>query len=100
MGRLLDLTGMRFGRWTVLRYAGYNKGSLWECRCDCGKIKNVRSDRLRYGKSTSCGCFRAKVTAKETALKISKHGIGGDKTLPRMDTDETTVQPFLFKNSI
>lgn len=79
MGRFLDLTGMRFGRWTVLRYVGYNKGSLWECRCDCGKIKNVRSDRLRYGKSTSCGCFRAKVTAKETALKISKHGMWGTR---------------------
>ena len=79
MGRILDLTGMRFGRWTVLRYVGYDKGALWECRCDCGKIKNVRSDHLRYGKSTSCGCFRAEVTAKETAQKIAKHGMWGTR---------------------
>lgn len=73
MGRFIDLTGQRFGRWTVLRYAGSHNGAFWECRCDCGKIKNVRSDRLRNGRSTSCGCFRAEVTAKATG-RITKHG--------------------------
>ena len=71
----IDLTGKHFGRWTVIRYAGYRRGAIWECRCECGKIKNIRSDHLRYGKSTSCGCYRAEVTAKETAEKISKHGM-------------------------
>lgn len=80
MGRFIDLTGQRFGRWTVLRYAGsHNGAAFWECRCDCGKVKNVRSDHLRYGKSTSCGCFREEVTAKETAMKITKHGMWGTR---------------------
>ena len=75
MGKFIDLTDLSFGRWQVIRYAGYNRGAMWECRCECGTIATVRSDHLRYGKSTSCGCFRAEVTAKETAKKIAKHGM-------------------------
>lgn len=75
MGKFIDLTGQRFGRWTVLEYAGYDNGVKWKCRCECGRVKIVRSDHLRYGKSTSCGCFKGEVTAKETAQKIRKHGM-------------------------
>ena len=75
MGKMIDLTGQRFGRWTVLEYVGYEKGVMWRCKCDCGTERNVRSDHLRYGKTISCGCFRAEVTAKETGKKIQKHGM-------------------------
>ena len=27
MGKMIDLTGQRFGRWTVLEYVGYEKGA-------------------------------------------------------------------------
>ena len=52
--------GDRFGRWTVLEYAGSNKDhrALWKCQCDCGTIKNVVGRDLRGGKSKSCGCKR------------------------------------------
>lgn len=80
MGRFIDLTGQRFGRWTVLRYAGFhNRQSFWECQCDCGKIKNVRSDHLRKGESKSCGCFRTEATAKRNALTKTKHGMRGTR---------------------
>jgi hypothetical protein len=74
MGKRIDLTGQRFGRWQVLEIVGYKKGVYWLCRCDCGNVKEVRSDRLRDGRSTSCGCFKNEVTAKETGAKIRKHG--------------------------
>ena len=51
MGKMIDLTGQRFGRWTVLEYVGYEKGVMWRCKCDCGTERNVRSDHLRYGVS-------------------------------------------------
>lgn len=71
----IDLTGQRFGRWTVLRYAGYHNGcAFWECRCECGTIRDVRAAELRYGRSKSCGCFKAEVAAKTTALRSTKHG--------------------------
>ena len=54
-----DLTGKRFGRWTVLRKTDkYTKSGLWYymCRCDCGTEKEVSSHSLKYGRSLSCGC--------------------------------------------
>jgi hypothetical protein len=37
MGRV-DLTGVRFGRWTVIVFAlNTPKGAIWLCRCDCGE---------------------------------------------------------------
>ena len=58
---MIDLTGQRFGRLTVIRESSYrsNKsGTWWECQCECGKIVNVLSVRLRYGTTKSCGCLR------------------------------------------
>lgn len=75
MGKFIDLTGQRFGRLTVLEYAGYQKGVMWKCRCDCGQEKIVRSDHLRYGKTVSCGCYRNTVSVKVTGEKIRKHGM-------------------------
>ncbi len=61
-GLFQDLTGRRFGKWTVLSYAGRthnSRKSHWLCRCDCGNTRRVRSGHLLSGRSTSCGCFRA-----------------------------------------
>lgn len=60
MGRtLIDLTGMRFGSWTVLYRDPDNTDSppympMWVCRCDCGTVSTVIGNNLRYGKSTEC----------------------------------------------
>lgn len=57
----VDLTGKRFGRWTVLAQTLTKLGdqSLWHCRCDCGNEKSgVRYGALTTGASQSCGCLR------------------------------------------
>lgn len=56
---LIDMTGQRFGRWTVIERAE-NRGSrvFWTCKCDCGEMKDVSGKSLRYGDSKSCGCLR------------------------------------------
>lgn len=49
MGKLIDLTGRRFGHLSVIKCAGrdkYKRG-LWECRCDCGATVIVQSGNLR-----------------------------------------------------
>ena len=50
--------GMRFGSWTTLRRTGIRNGSqtAWLCRCDCGTEKEVVAQRMRSGRSKSCGC--------------------------------------------
>lgn len=57
--RLIDLTGKRFGRWTVIEVDKKASKSqiCWKCRCDCGTIKSVMGQQLRNGTSKSCGCY-------------------------------------------
>lgn len=61
MGRLIDLTGQRFGRLTVVRRVANRPGSRsawWLCKCDCGKAPEVSGDHLRRGGTRSCGCLQ------------------------------------------
>jgi len=53
-----DLTGQRFGRWTVIERQGQSRkrSAHWLCQCDCGNTALVASDSLVSGHSTSCGC--------------------------------------------
>lgn len=56
-----NLVGQRFGMLTVLSRAENKKlySVCWNCVCDCGKIKAIRSHDLCTGKTTSCGCLGA-----------------------------------------
>lgn len=71
-----DLTGMKFGYLTVIKRIedhiepSGRKVAVWECICDCGNIKNVRVNDLKYGKTQSCGCYQKERTS--AARKI--HG--------------------------
>ena len=61
MSKLIDLTGNKYGRLTVLHKDDDKKtssGSYWICQCDCGKIKSVKSSSLRRREIQSCGCLR------------------------------------------
>lgn len=60
MPKLFDLTGKRFGKWTVIKRSGINSSgtAMWLCECDCGTIRAVRGTILRNGMSESCGCIR------------------------------------------
>jgi hypothetical protein len=69
----IDLTGKRFGRWTVRAYAGDRK---WSCLCDCGARGMVDGNELRRGKSKSCGCL-ARELAKVRATKTRDVGDAG-----------------------
>lgn len=53
-----DLTGQRFGLWTVLERDKTQAYVYWICHCDCGTVKSVRSMSLLNGGSQSCGCLR------------------------------------------
>lgn len=55
-----DLTGQKFGRWTVLEQSpSDSKKSHWLCRCECGVVQVCRGDILSGGGSRSCGCFNS-----------------------------------------
>ena len=72
----IDLTGQKFGRLTVIDYAGtIKKGksrqATWHCKCSCGNDTTVRTGDLRNGHTLSCGCL-----GKEKRLKANtSHGM-------------------------
>jgi hypothetical protein len=78
MPSLIDLTGQRFTRWTVLRQAASSdsgQGAKWLCRCECGTERLVLSISLRSGSSTSCGCLKVE---KQTR-RLFRHGFTGTR---------------------
>lgn len=70
-----DLSGKVFGRLTALSYAGSSKdGSTWLCQCACGAQKVVPRERLRKGRTKSCGCLSKEArTAVVDGVASSRH---------------------------
>lgn len=71
MKPIRDLTGMRFGRLTAIKFSHRHKReTIWECKCDCGNTHFASSSHLLRGHTKSCGCFR-----KEELKRIkTRHG--------------------------
>lgn len=76
MGKIKDLTGQRFGRLTVIGFAGKkNKTTLWKCQCKCGAFCNVSGGHLKSGHTQSCGCLQKE---KNRAAHV-KHEMAGTR---------------------
>ena len=60
MAKLIDLTGKRYAKLTVVsREDNSPRGvAVWLCRCDCGNFVSVRGGNLKSGAVKSCGCLR------------------------------------------
>lgn len=75
--KFVDLTGRRFGRWTVLKHeATNNKKTMFLCRCDCGTERLVPSQDLQNGSSQSCGCLRSELTSERMAADLTNQRFG------------------------
>jgi len=57
-----DITGMKFGKLTILKKIGLNEHgkNVYECKCDCGTIKNIVGSMVSGGYTYSCGCVHSK----------------------------------------
>lgn len=91
MSKKIDLTGQRFGRLVVVKDSGErsNGGILWECKCECGNKTMVRADRLKYGKTKSCGCLFKEVI-KNNDKNIRNRSTNGFKKFVEEDSKEGT----------
>lgn len=81
-----DLTGKKFGRWTVIKLHHkkqlFNKEGIrkrylyyWLCKCDCGTERAVLGNSLTTGQTKSCGCLK-----RERVKEVrTKHGLSGTK---------------------
>lgn len=59
MPRKIDLTGMKFGKLTVIKEEeerSNNGGNImWLCQCECARFTRVRGCDLKNNHTTSCG---------------------------------------------
>lgn len=83
MGRLIDLQGLQFGRWTVLTKGApvaHGKPARWLCQCACGETREISSSGLRNQTSRSCGSRGC--TPTPYTERARKHGgtANGDVT--------------------
>lgn len=83
-----DLTGMTFGRLTVLRqtddFIGVNGQArpMWLCQCSCGnqELLSIRGDSLLGGHTKSCGCLQSEnayIVGKQNQT-YNKYNLSGD----------------------
>ncbi len=72
-----DITGKRFGRLVALsKAASYRapngkrmSNTMWNCVCDCGTEKTIRTRDLKAGNVVSCGCHKRELRTKHGHYK-------------------------------
>lgn len=74
MSKVKDLTGMKFGRLTVVERRGSDKQrrALWLCKCECGKEVIVCGCNLTRGNTKSCGCYNSEKVNDLTGIKFGR----------------------------
>jgi hypothetical protein len=83
--KIKDLTGLSFGRWTVLSLCQTNKTrTRWNCRCNCGTERIIAGYRLLGEESKSCGCWQR----EKTGIISTTHG--ETRTHTKKETPEYT----------
>lgn len=74
------LIGKRFGRlvvteaWKEKEKRRDNNHTVCRCVCDCGNCVTIPSDRLKTGKTRSCGCLKSESSSSRALLRNVKHG--------------------------
>lgn len=72
---MIDITGYRFGRLTVLERVGTQCGHItWLCECDCGKKVTVIGNNLKCKKTKSCGCLKDEKSTERISKLTLSHG--------------------------
>ena len=91
--RVIDLTGQKFSRLTVLEFAyTKNKKNYWKCKCECENICYVPTTHLTRGVTVSCGCKNEENKASLPTLNrglvdgTTKCGIKKDRKLNKNNT--------------
>lgn len=86
---MTDLSGMRFGRWTVLERAPSEGEARWKCRCDCGAERIVLGRNLRSGASLSCGCLNRERRHESLKKNLAGKRFGKLLVLEEADAERT-----------
>ena len=75
--RSQDLTGQKYGEYTVSGFAGYRDNGLqyWHCVCSCGSRREIQKQNLLFSKHPSCGCVRKSQTRNLKGEKLGRFSV-------------------------
>lgn len=96
--RFKNLIGQRFGRLKVISFAGSDKygGSFFNCNCDCGNTKTIRSACLIRRKTESCGCKALEGNNyKHGRARTPSHGSWAGMILRCTDPDRKHAEHYI-----
>ena len=95
---IIDLTGQRFGRLTVVSRAenyvsptGKSRHLRWDCICDCGNKCTVNGDFLKEGRTKSCGCLVSLTRANEANI-VQGTNVGNIKRNTALPNSTTGIK--------
>lgn len=103
MGTVIDLTGQRFGRLTVIERAeskitpNGSRKAMWKCRCDCGNIVTVKGASLKTGNTKSCGCLNLEKISERSLADLTGQKFGRLTVLERSENSKTGKAKWLCK---
>lgn len=71
-----DMTGLTFGRLSVVARAGSGAHgqARWRCACECGGTIDVDGYNLRNGYTKSCGCLKREASAANSRAGAAARG--------------------------
>lgn len=77
VGVFVDLTGMRFGKLSVIGKGRqlpregrkFKPMVMWDCVCDCGEKRLLKTGHLKSGACKSCGCDAPRIGNKNGTWK-------------------------------
>ena len=83
MANLIDITGNKYGRLTVIKRVedsvckkSGKRQPQWLCQCDCGNTAICQAANLKSGKSRSCGCLWKEKHSKATVSDLAGQRFG------------------------
>lgn len=104
--RCVDLTGQVFDKLTVIerdlnaKEKQTTTGARWICKCSCGNYCSIRTDHLRDGSNTSCGCDKKSSSRGEDRVCEVLTELGYDFKQQYSFADLKNVRPLRFDFAI
>ena len=73
MSKLIDLTGQKFDKLTVIEKAPSRARHVyWKCQCECGNIVEVSAESLKRNIPHNCGCVKLQLQNEKEQIKENK----------------------------
>ena len=94
MSKMIDMTGQKYGEWTVIErdMSKLGKTAYWICECSCGTRRSVSGPSLRRGLSQSCGCQKIIKSRENNGTFIDETGNRYGKLLVIAKDEELSIQ--------